>query len=279
MLQIPLTLGQSLDDQIKAKEKQIADLQGQLDPKVAPLLFDSNLRLFVSKTVLSLIGDQFNGQANKTFHYQETLQEGQLFNSNGGGLGCGYYAELHDASGDATVPQVSSAYQQNGTISLQTSFDATVQGQVLAHLKGPPGPCSILHPWPTCDCPLGGGIGTSAKLGAQKGAPLSATVTFSGDSNSWFNYDVSGLTPSGLDVTVGVSLEHIGTVGIPTHINLPQGSLVHGSAPNAFQGNGTIVVAPPVNLSKTYSVTVTPSAVTTDTNGYAAKAAANIVWH
>jgi hypothetical protein len=278
LLTYQVALGQSLDDQIKAKQKQIAALQSQLDPKVTPLLVDSNLRFFVSNTVLDLIWTEYDQQPNKTFHYHETLQEGQLVNSNGGLLGCGYYAELQGATGDVSVPQISSSYQSNGTIALQTSFNAEVQGQVLAHVKGPPGPCSILHPLPTCDCQLGGGFGTSAHLDAQKGSPLGAIVTFTANSGSWLNYDVGSLTPSGLDVTISISLQYIGSIGIPTHFDLPQSSVLHGSAPNVFQGNGTVAVGPPVNFSKSYNVTVTPSAVVADAKGYAAKAAATISW-
>jgi len=274
-----LSVAQSLDEQIKAKQTQIADLQLTLNPQVAPLLVTSNLRIWTSGNILALVGNQYNSQANKTVHYHETLQEGQLINSNGGGLGCGYYAELHDASGDITVPVVSATYQPDGSVLLQTSFQANVRGQVAAHMKGPAGPCSILHPWPTCDCPIGGGFGTSALATAIKGASISAIAKLSGDSASWLHYDLGQLSPPSMEVTISFSLEHVGDVGVVAPINLPQSSLAHGDAPNVFQGQGEIKIGAPVNFSKQFAVSVIPTAVVSDAQGYSVKASADISWH
>src|SRR5713226_5660313 len=118
-----IAFADSLDDQIKAKEKAIAELQKTLDPKVTPILTtDADLRLWVSKTLLTVVTDAYNNQANKHFHFASTGEVGQLKNSNGGGAGCGWYVALepnsecragqspHSACADMDVPHLNNSY-------------------------------------------------------------------------------------------------------------------------------------------------------------------------
>jgi hypothetical protein len=211
-------------------------------------------------------------------HYQETLQEGQLVTSGAGGFGCGYNAILHDAKGDVSIPSVSATYRSDGTVGLQSSYKTDVGGQLIADVKGPPGPCNLTHPTPTCDCPIGSGLQTSTQVRLVSADALSAVVKLSSDSQSWLHYDLGHLSPASLVVTVNVSLEQVGSLQIPISVDLPQTSLASGSAPNVFAGKGEIKIKEPVPFSKTFKISITPTSSTPDEEGYAAKAKAEIIW-
>ena len=162
-------------------------LQKSIEVRVAPLLVSSDIRIWVSANILTQVADSYNTQPNKDVQYTETGQEGQLVSTGAGGLDCGYSATLQGAKGLVSIPSVSAEYRGDATIGLTTSFQTDVRGKVIAHVNGPPGPCSVTHPVPSCDCQVGSGADATADVTLNSGGPLSAIAKLSTDSSSWLN--------------------------------------------------------------------------------------------
>lgn len=278
----PLLFAQSIDDQIAAEEQAIAALETQLTPKVKPLLVqNADVRLWVSNSVPPLVSAAFNSLSSgqRHFHYDAVSEAGQLINSNGGGLGCGWYLTIeggNSAHADLDLSNLSAIVVPNGSINTRVSFQVAFTAQIHAHVKGPAGPCSIWNPWPTCNCPIGGGVGTSVGTSGQKGDTLSGNVTPRADPSNWLIYDVSLTGPSSIPITVSVGLQYIGNVGIPITVNLPLGVLMTGTAPTLFQNAGVVNI--PNILNRQYTLTVQPQPFTSDKTGYSVKAAVQINW-
>ena len=282
VLSAPVCAAQtSIDDQIAAQQAAIQALQTQMAPKIQPLLVpNADVRLWFSKTVMPLVATFFNSltPAQRQAHYQATQQSGQLINSNGGGLGCGWYVALDDNSAQAAVSlqNLTAAMDSNGNVDASVGFQFDFTAQLDGHIKGPPGPCSIWNAWPTCDCQIGGGAGTSVGVSGQQGGTINASIKPRSDPQNWLVYDVSLTAPSSIPITISAGLGGIGTVGIPTSISVPTGVISTGTVPNVFAGTGSVVV--PGILTKQYTFTFQPKPVSFDNTGYSATATIQIVW-
>jgi len=143
-------------------------------------------------------------------------------------------------------------------------------------VNGPPGPCSIWNPWPSCNCQIGGGVGTSVGISGNQGGTLSGSVAPRSDPTNWLVYDVGLTGPSSLPITISAGLGGIGTVGIPTTINIPNGVLSTGTIPSVFGGTGSVTI--PNIATKQYTFAVQPKPITFDSTGYAATANVQITW-
>src|ERR1019366_9332624 len=71
-----------------------------------------------------------------------------------------------------TRVNLNATWNPDATVNAGLDFKFAFNAQVHAHVKGPAGPCSIWHPWPTCDCPIGGGFGTSVGTSGDKGGTI-----------------------------------------------------------------------------------------------------------
>lgn len=287
--------GDSLDDQIKAKEKAVADLEATVGPKVQPILVpDADLRLWISKTILTLVTDAFNKQPNKDFHFLSTGEVGQLKNSNGGGAGCGWFVELnpndecrsgmapHSACADANVSNLVSTYHDDGSFELTALVQAALAAKIHGHVKGPAGPCSIWHPIPTCDCPIGGGAGTTALVGGGNTVQVTGSAHLTSDADHWLIYNLSLTQPASVhvDVHVGLQIPFDGSFDahFPQDIQIPQQVLAAGTIPQVFDRDGEIVIGSPPVLDKKYKLTVSPFQFSPGATGYAAKGAVSVVF-
>jgi hypothetical protein len=270
-----------IDDQIATEQAAITALQTELAPKVQPLLIpNTGVRLWVSKTVLPLVANFFNSlsAAQRHAQYDATSTSGQLVNSNGGGLGCGWYAALdgNNAHADVQLQNLAATMNSNGTVDISVGFQFSFTAKIDGHVNGPAGPCSLWNPWPSCNCQIGGGAGTSVGTSGQQGGTLSGSIAPRSDPTSWLVYDVSLTAPSSIPITISVGLGGIGAVGIPITITLPNGILSTGSVPSVFGGMGSLNI--PNILAKQYTFAVQPNPVTFDNTGYSATANVQIAW-
>ena len=271
-----------IDDQIAAQQAAIQALQKEMAPKVQPLLVhNADIRLWLSKTVMPLVANFFNSltSAQRQALYQSTSQSGQLVNSNGGGLGCGWYVALDDNSASAimNLQNLKATMNSTGSVDTTLDFQFSFKAQLDGHIKGPPGPCSLWNPWPSCNCQIGGGAGTSVVISGQQGGTISASITPRSDPNSWMVYDVNLTGPSTIPITISAGLGGIGTVGIPTSINVPTGVILTGAVPNVFAGTGSVTI--PNILAKQYTFTIQPKPIGFDSTGYSATANVQFVWN
>jgi len=278
-----LAAGADLDQQIMERQAEIAAAQAQLAPLLVPIIVsDADLRIWLSARIISVVTSAYNQQQDHTLHYQATSEQGRLKNSTGGALGCGWYVDVHNgnaAQADMTVNNITANWSSSGSEAMALNFIFGASAQIDGHVNGPAGPCSILHPWPTCDCPIGGGLGSSVGTSANKSGSFGGVISFTSSPTSWLLYTLAITTPSSIPLTIDVSLQHIGTIGIPTSIAVPNGVVTAGSAASVFSGSGAVKVGTPPILNKSYDVAVTPTSSVPDATGYAAKAKADVVFH
>lgn len=272
----------NIDDQIKAKQDAINALEQKLAPKIQPLLVENaDVRLWVSSGVPGLVANFFDSLSGgqRHLHYDAASEAGQLKNSNGGALGCGWFLTLeggNSAHADVDLRNLTATVNGTGAVDLSLGFHFSFSAQIHGHVKGPPGPCSLWNPWPSCNCPIGGGAGTSVGTSGEQGGTVTASIVPHSDPNGWLAYDLSLNGPANIPITVSASLQGIGSVGIPMSVNLPLGVISTGSMPSVFSGTGTINV--PNVLARQYSFTLQPKPLTVDKTGYAVTADVQIAW-
>jgi hypothetical protein len=182
-------------------------------------------------------------------------EEGQIFQTGGGGAGCGGYANVvggNSASADLKIGQLSSSFTQQG-VTVAADFEFSFNAQVTAHVNGPAGPhtsmvlncIEIFHkrlctdlPSVTisCDTPIGGGVGLSNYgVHGTRTERLTAAVTMHSDSSTWLAYDVAVVSPDQVPITLEVGLGSLGTAGFPITLPVPHQALLSGKAPNIIR--------------------------------------------
>ena len=145
----------------------------------------------------------------------------------------------NSAHADLDLSNLTAAVTPTGVINTTVGYYFSFNAQIHGHVKGPPGPCSIWDPWPTCNCPIGGGSGTSVGTSGNKGGTVTGSVQPRTDSTNWLLYDVSLTGPSSIPITIQVGLQGIGNIGIPVTVNLPLGVIKTGTAPSFYQNART----------------------------------------
>jgi len=136
---------------------------------------DCQIRLWVSQDFLSgTLSELLNNQSMQ-YRYAG-LYNGPNLDSGGGALGCGWYAEVTGLSAGLQLSTISPQWLDNPIrLALTPAFHFSASAQVAGHVKGPAGPCSLFR-W-SCDCPLGGGFGTSVGVNTDALDQLSFLVT------------------------------------------------------------------------------------------------------
>jgi hypothetical protein len=295
------TSGSNLDSAIKQKDGQIQSLRASMQSLTSPLkVADSDVRIWVSKSLLSTVSDVFNSvpAQGRKIHFHTLSEDGQLYSVGGGGAGCGGYAELvghNSASADLVVSNLTGTWTNQGlteAADFQFSFDAQVTG----HVNGPAGPHTFwvsnctkifgvtqcLPPVPSvtvsCETPIGGGVGLgSYGVHGDRTERLAATLTLHSDASSWLIYDLAVTSPDQIPITVSVGLGQLGSVGIPISFNVPHQALLSGKAPSVFSQSG-VLEDPISHSSKKYTFAIAPTAGTVQPDGYAATGKLTVQW-
>lgn len=292
-----------LSSALIAKSNQIEVLRAALQPKVLSLKVEgADFRVWVSKNLLSEVTNTFNAlsPAARTVHYHTLSEEGQIYQTGGGGLGCGGYANLvggNSAQADLKVGNFSTAWSQQG-LSASAQYDFSFNAQVTGHVNGPAGPhatwvLNCVHiGWPfnkdvctnlpsttiSCDTPIGGGVGLgSYGVHGTRTETLTAALNLHSDASNWLLYDVAIVSPDQIPMTIEVGLGQLGTAGFPVTFPVPHQPLLTGSAPSLFEQVGDFDV--PGATSKHYKFTAAPTGGSTSSTGYAAVGKITVAWN
>jgi hypothetical protein len=170
-----------------------------LETKLAPIKVpQADVRVWVSQKMLGVVTDTFNGLTpqQRTFHYHTISEEGQVFQTGGGGAGCGGYANLsggNTASADLAVGVLAASFTNTGT-TVSADFQFSFDAQVVTHINGPAGPHASMElkcidlgllgrPCTnvpsvsfSCETPIGGGVsGGSYGVSGNRTERLTAT--------------------------------------------------------------------------------------------------------
>ena len=129
--------------------------QGDVAVHLAPSLFTT-----LSTALSSLPAEK------RRISFDGESRVGYVWRTGGGVLGCGGYAEINDEGRNfhfvVDIRSLNAAWQPDGTLLVKLDLGFAGSGNVHGHANGPAGPCSLLRLAPTCDCPIGGGVGSIA---------------------------------------------------------------------------------------------------------------------
>ena len=286
---------------IKDKEAELLTARAELAPLAKDLkLNDSDLFVSVSPSLLNTVLGSFNAltDAQRTVHFRTASEEGQLYRTGGGGLGCGGYAELvghNSASADVKMGALASAFSPNA-IALSGDLAFSFSAQVTGHVNGPAGPhatfdlkcikifgkdvcTNVPGVAISCDSPVGGGVGLSNfGISGNRTERVTAQVSVTSDAASWLHYIVQVTSPSQVPITIEVGLGQLGTLGLPFTFSIPNLTIASGAAPPLFSSHGRLEANMPLSLNRQYDVSVIPVSAILDQTGYRVKARTELLW-
>lgn len=194
-------------------------------------------------------------------------RSGYVWSSGSGVLGCGGYAEINDGGRNfhfiLDIKSLGATWQPDGTLLTQLNVGFFGSGNVHGHAHGPPGPCSLWKLAPTCECPIGGGIGSNAGFTTRKDITFEGIIKFA-EMGGQLGYALSLTKPREISTTLEVGLEKIGTVGIPIKLAVPTSPVLSGKAAATLANKGVLKL-PSKDLPYTFDVG--DIAVTSDATG------------
>ena len=260
----------------------------------------ADVRVWVSQKMLGAVTDTFNGLTpqQRTFHYHTISEEGQVFQTGGGGAGCGGYANLsggNTASADLAVGVLAASFTNTGA-TVSADFQFSFNAQVVTHINGPAGPHASMElkcvdlgllgrPCTnvpsvsfSCETPIGGGVsGGSYGVSGNRTERLTATASLHSDASTWLAYDVAITSPDQIPITIEVGLGQLGRAGFPITVPVPHQPLLNGKASDVLDQSGTITI-PSLQLSKSYKLAVAGLAGSVNPTGYAASGKLTVKW-
>jgi len=170
-------------------------------------------------------------------------RSGYVWSSGGGVLGCGGYAEINDEGRNfhfiLDIKSLDAMWQPDGTLLAQLNVGFSGSGNIHGHAHGPAGPCSLWRLAPTCECPIGGGIGSNAGFMIQKDIAFEGVIKFA-EIGGQLGYAFSLTKPREISTTLEVGLEKIGTVSIPINLAVPTSPVLSGIAAVTFTNKGML---------------------------------------
>lgn len=290
----------ALDAAISAKEEANDELRRSMETKLSPIKVPgADVRVWASQKTLGLVTDTFNRLTppQRTFHYHTISEEGQVFQTGGGGAGCGGYANLsggNTANADLAVGALTASFTNTGA-TVSADFQSSFNAQVVTHINGPAGPhttmvlncinlgfarpCTNLPSVTvSCETPIGGGVsGGSYGVSGNRTERLTAAVSLHSDASTWLAYDVAITSPDQIPITIEVGLGQLGRAGFPITVPVPHQSLLNGKALDMLDKSGTITI-PSLQLSKSYMLAVAGLAGSVNPTGYAASGKLTVQW-
>lgn len=106
-------------------------------------------------------------------------------------------------------------------------------------------------------CPPGGGAGVHVGAKGETSFSLRTLAKVSQETGEGgIRYDLSILSPPSIKMTVSIGFEHIGDLGVPLSLNVPQGVLMSGKIPLLLQTSGSVKL--PDGTSRDYTIVITP---------------------
>jgi hypothetical protein len=242
---------------------------------------DCPLRLFIGKAFLqTTLKDLLQG---RTAAFRMTGKTGVLANSGGGGLGCGWFAEVDDStlSADLTVGQVASSWVATQGLTLDPGFVFDARAQIHGHVKGPPGVCgSFPSYWISCDCPSGGGAGSSVGVNARITNAWPLALDLKADQTGPL-LNLRQRSDLDLRTTVQVGLQYLPTLGIPIDFAIKAQSLSTFRPPTLFGVEGEVTLPSGgggAGNTKKFQLSFTSPRLGTSPNGLEYLTRVQLVW-
>jgi hypothetical protein len=291
----------ALDAAISAKEKANDEFRRSMETKLSAMKVPgADVRVWTSQKMLGLVTDTFNRLTpqQRTFHYHTISEEGQIFQTGGGGAGCGGYASLsggNTANADLAVGALTASFTNTGA-TVSADFQLSFNAQVVTHINGPAGPhvtmvlncldlgllgrpCTNLPSITvSCETQIGGGVsGGSYGVSGNRTERLTAAVSLHSDASTWLSYDVAITSPDQIPITIEVGLGQLGRAGFPITVPVPHQSLLNGKAPDILDQSGRITI-PSLQLSRSYKLAVSGFAGSVNPTGYAASGKLTVQW-
>jgi len=260
-------LKQQLAANVAAVNQRTANLV-----KCEPSTANCQIRLWVSQDFLSAtVGELLN---NQSIQYRYAgLQNGPNLDSGGGALGCGWYAEVTGLSAGLQLSTINPQWLDNPIrLSLTPAFHFAASAQVAGHVKGPAGPCSIFR-W-SCDCPLGGGFGTSVGVNTDALDQLNFLVTLA-PSQEKLGIKIEQSVDKTLRLDLWVGLGQFGQVRFPVDVPLPARNMYSSDIPLLFGTRGYVDLP---QGRKAYELNVVQPSVASDNGGIALLFTVQFVW-
>ena len=135
----------AMEAAIRERTDQIEALREELAPKLNSLkIDDADVRVWISRELvvegLGIINSSQSAQ--RKLVYRTVSEEGQTYRQNGGGLGCGGYANVvggNSAQASVAVSQLETKWSTDG-IELAGDLNLTLDAQIAVHMNGPAGP-------------------------------------------------------------------------------------------------------------------------------------------
>jgi hypothetical protein len=266
-------------------EKLRRDLQARLtalDVKTKLLIFCDDqqkpcpIRLWVEQSFISSLITTLLANRQITFSYTGTSNG--PFADGGDCLGCGWYADIDALGAQIVIQRASPGWNvsnpANPIVTVRPTISFAAQVQVRGVIKGPAGPCDW-QIWKTsCNCPIGGGFGTS--VGAS--ASLTDTMEF----RVGFRTEGSGLrvlasipTDKVLRATAQVGLGAFGTATFPLDLKVPATQLSSSAMSLAFGSSGQVDIAG--NVTK-YTFSLANPTLRSEKGGLALRWDASVKW-
>jgi hypothetical protein len=176
---VATTAAASVDEDITAKEREIAALRAQVEPLAKPLMVaGADLRAWVSTTPLQDAAARFNGlpEASRTITFNSTERNGYFWKNDDDW--CGSFVELQgngDLSGAGTLSAFAVAPQSDGSIDFASQVGLNARTQLHFDFMGPRvhGPFGIGNA-----CPQEEGSGQASGPPANRGRGLLPDLLF-----------------------------------------------------------------------------------------------------
>jgi hypothetical protein len=250
---------------LEQERKHLSDLRTKLEAQFGTeKTSTSDLSLHASPAFFSAVVDGLNSASPPLDITLGNVSEHDYIKQGGGSLG--YYIELsgrNTLQANAAIRQFRASWTAPGQVAIAADFKFTASAQVVGHFK----------------TLIGGGIGTSVPVSADKGGTISGSAHFSTDGKNWPSYELLLTGPPDMGVTLSTNVRGIG-IGIPIRFNLPVGTLAKGPAPALFSQVGSLVISLPNGTKQThqYTLSITPQSSAFDQNGFTTAAKVKLAW-
>jgi hypothetical protein len=230
---------------------EVEDLRRAVKDSVTPyLIADADVQVKISQSILTKVVTKVASLPpdRRRITFTSNSRSGYVWSQGGGFAGCGGFAEIDKLNLAVDINELQGQWQPDGRLALRLGLAAQADGNVHGHIHGPAGPCSLLKPLPTCNCPIGGGFGDHRNVSASKGAVFDGYASFTPAANGGVDYAVYVTSPKDISVTVSVETFKIDKfefprLGIPLSFTLPSDPVAKGSGLGLISSSGTIKIA------------------------------------
>jgi hypothetical protein len=249
----------------------LSKLRDEVAALAAPwLIRDADVQVKIAQDVFTRATGVVS--SGRTFVFEGVSKAGHVWSAGGGGLGCGGFAEINDGGRAfrfaVTLHSLSATWQQDGRLATKVDLGFNASGNIHGHVHGPAGVCGVSWQYPagrwSCDCPIGGGAGTNAGFSGQERRVFDGYLAFSPEANGDLSYGLHLTSPSEIPVTVSVGLQHIGNIGIPIRIAVPNGQIAGGRWAGLVQTRGKVRVGA---NDRPYELALSDLRLSPDTSG------------